>query len=123
MQTQENKATGWKQQAVEELASKIKEQGFRVFIAKRGTYGFFTDEQGSKVVSFQIDYLHFSFSGNYISKSCGTGWRITDDDTGDYKSMMQAQPPLWATNGEQVKTCSLEDHLSRYQSSSEYREI
>lgn len=45
----------YKVEAVKELANKIKATGFRVFIAKSGTYGFYTDTAGSKVVYFQYD--------------------------------------------------------------------
>ena len=37
-----------------ELANKIKSLGYDVYIAEKGTYGFFTN--GERLVSFQIDY-------------------------------------------------------------------
>jgi Fe-S cluster assembly iron-binding protein IscA len=42
-------------EAVKALAQEIKADGFRVFISKSGTHGFYTDAAGTKVVSFQFD--------------------------------------------------------------------
>lgn len=111
----------YKTEAVAQLAQEIKAAGFRVFIAKSGTYGFFTNEEGSKVVSFQYDLGGFKFSGNYKSKSCGTGWGLDDGMTFD--EMIKASAPRWATKGEAVKCTTLEQHLATYQQSSVYTEV
>jgi hypothetical protein len=114
-----------KTQSINELTSKIKEQGFRVFIAKSGTYGFFTDTEGSKVVCFQVDFLSPSFSGNYKTdnpKSTGTGWRISDSDTEDYGTIFNAYPPHWAVGDSKWKFTTLDQHLDSYQKSSHYSE-
>lgn len=109
-----------------ELAQKIKGQGLRVFLAERGTYGFFTNEEGSRVVCFGIDGLRTYFSGNYKTdrpQQAGTGWRITDEDIGDYRTMLNAYPPQWATQDAKWKYTTLEQHLNAYQWSSKYTEV
>ena len=111
---------------VAETATKIKAAGFRVFLAESGTYGFFTDETGERVVSFQLDLLQTTFSGNYKTDrpaSTGTGWRISDQDTGDYRGMFAEYPPRWAVGDAKWKFTTLDQHLSMYQSSSHYREV
>ena len=112
----------WKREAILKLVAKLKHAGFRVFIANEGEgfYGFYTDQEGARVVSFQLDFFTPVFSGNYKSKHCGTGWRI---ETGDYAAMLNANPPLWATAGENVKLSTLDDHLKNYQNSSNYLEV
>jgi len=113
-------------QVISELTGRIKEAGFRVFLAERETYGFFTDEKGTKVVSFQVDYLSPRFSGNYITDkpaSTGTGWQITDHDRGDYSNIFSEYPPRWALGDAKYRYATLEDHLKRYQSSSKYQEV
>lgn len=113
--------TSYKIEMVKELAEEIKAAGFRVFIAKSGTYGFYTDEEGSRVVSFQTDLGGMKFSGNYKSKSCGTGWGL--DDGMPFAVMIKANAPHWATNGQAVQITTLEQHLATYQKSSTYTEV
>ena len=112
----------YEQDLIDSVVAEIKAAGFRVFIAERGTYGFYTDDEGSRVVSFQVDLGAVHYSGNYQSQQSGTGWRL---DTGDFESMLHAYPPRWAVGRETkpVKLITLEDHLKRYQSSSKYTEV
>jgi len=119
----------YKTEAVAELAQTIKAAGFRVFIAKSGTYGFYTDEAGSRVVSFQFDLGGFKFSGNYKSdqpRQTGTGWGMgesVDVSASGLKSMFESNPPQWATRGAVCKLTTLAQHLATYQKSSVYTEI
>lgn len=113
--------SNYKTEAVAQLAQEIKAAGFRVFIAKSGTYGFFTNEEASKVVSFQYDLGGFKFSGNYKSKSCGSGWGM--DDGMSFDAMLKANAPHWATNGQPVQCTTLQHYLATYQQSSLYTEI
>ena len=113
-------------QTISELVPKIKRQGFRVFLAGSERYGFFTDEDGTRVISFQVDYLSVSFSGNYKTDApgkTGTGWRITDNDTGNYKEIFNSYPPQWATSDSKWKYTTLKQHLGTYQKSSKYTEV
>jgi len=98
----------------------IREAGFRVFIAEKGNYGFYTDKEGSKVISFQSDLGGVSFSGNYKSKYDGTGWRIGENFT-EFKNIFKAPVPYWASRNYKITT--LEQHLDQYQSSSKYIEL
>lgn len=106
--------------------------GYRVFLSERVgcAHGFITNASGSRVVSFQFDILSISFSGNYKSKSCGTGWRmngvevehVTNKESLD-RIFDNNSVPLWATKGEQVRLVSLDDHLKRYGASSMFVEV
>lgn len=108
--------------AIQEVARSITAAGFKVFIAEKGTYGYYTDERGSRVVSFQVDIVEVTFSGDYISKRCGTGWRIDPKDYNDFKRMLYAHAPQWATNGERVQYQTKEYHDRLYMHSSRYTE-
>lgn len=112
----------YEQDLIDSLVAEIKAAGFRVFLAERGTYGFYTNEAGSSIVSFQIDLGTINFSGNYESEQSGTGWRL---DTSDFESMLKAMPPQWAVGRETraVRMITLADHLKRYQSSSKFTEV
>jgi len=76
------------EQRTAELVSKIKSFGYPVYLSEKGNYGFFTNADGSRVVSFQIDYFFFNFSTNHKSVGLGTGYRITRDEV----------CPLWEIN-------------------------
>lgn len=113
----------YKVEAVQQLAQEIKQAGFRVFIAKSGTYGFYTDAEGSKVVSFQFDLGGFKFTGNYKTsepRNTGTGWGLED---GDYKNMFNQYAPRWAVRDAQWQFTTLAQHLATYQSSSQFVEL
>lgn len=121
--------TDYKIEAVKQLAADIKKAGFRVFIAKSGTYGFFTDADGARVVSFQYDLAGFKFSGNYKSaqpKQCGTGWAMGDYGSlsaEQFSNMFNSSPPQWATGGHEYRLTTLAQHLATYQASSGYVEF
>lgn len=109
-------------EAVIELAERIKKEGFRVFIAECGTYGFYTDQAGSKVVSFQFGVGGFTFAGNYKSSPLrGTGWGLPDSS--DFQFMFDQYPPLWAVGRSEWTFTTLEQHLKTYQQSSKYTEF
>lgn len=115
--------TNYKTEAVAELAQEIKAAGFRVFIAKSGTHGIYTDAEGSKVVSFQFDLGGFKFTGNYKSdqpRSTGTGWQLADYS---FKDMFNQYPPQWAVGSSNWKFTTLAQHQATYQASSQYTEI
>lgn len=115
--------TNYKTEAVAKLAQEIKAEGFRVFIAKSGTYGFYTDLEGSRVTSFQFDLGGFKFSGNYKSdqpRNTGTGWEVLQ---GTFKDMFAEYPPAWAVRSAKWSFTTLEQHLKTYQASSQYTEV
>lgn len=113
----------YKTEMVKELANQIKQEGFRVFIAKSGTYGFYTDTTGSRVVSFQADLGGMKFIGNYKTSaphSTGTGWELSQDT---FQGMFNQSAPSWAVKGVTWKYTTLEQHLATYQQSSIYAEV
>jgi hypothetical protein len=116
----------YEKEAITELVTRIQKQGLKVYLAEKGTYGFYTNSEGSRLVSFQCCLGGLSFSGNYITdapKMCGQGWQISDTDTGDYKGMLNAHAPQWAVGqAKSVKYKTVEDHLNIYGKSSKYKE-
>lgn len=118
-------ASNYKTEATLQLAADIKKAGFRVFIAKSGSYGFFTDAEGTRVVSFQYDLGGFKFSGNYKSdnpRSTGNGWMMGTAEYGNYKIMFDSHAPRWAVRDAKWKHTTLAQHLAIYGASSAYVE-
>jgi len=128
--------TDYKIEAIKELAKNLITAGYRVFISKTGTYGFYTDKEGSKVISFQMDLFSVSARGNYKTsapKQTGQGWRITDcfscfnmdssDNKDEADKVFNAYPPSWALGSATFKYTTLERHLKEYGQSSGYTEF
>jgi hypothetical protein len=114
----------YKKQAIQKLTIKILIKGYRVFIAKNGEYGFFTNDSGSRLVSFQCDLGGITFSGNYKTnnpRQTGTGWRIGGGNI-DIDQVFNAYPPRWALGCSSFKYTTLEQHLNFYGRSSGYTE-
>jgi hypothetical protein len=110
------------------FAGFVKAKGFRVFMAKAGTYGFVTDESESRVLSFSFTDGG-SLSGNYgpPSTSSGSGWRM-DDSPWDLRSVedirraLYARPPEFCGRGWKHLT-TVKQHLAMYGDSSNYVEV
>lgn len=120
---------GYATERATDFAQHIKALGFRVFMAERGHYGFFTNADGSRVVSFEFDGLEEKLSGNYgpPSRESGTGWRLElvprDLKTAnDVERALTEYPPPFCGKGWKNFT-SLETHLGMYGSSSKYKEL
>ncbi len=116
-----------KKQIIAKLADEIKKQGFRPFIAEKGDYGFFTDAEGSRIVSFGFDLGGIKYSGNYKTSApnqCGTGWRMEEsfNDSPNCDALFKAGAPQWATSGATWRYTTLAEHLATYQQSSKYTE-
>jgi hypothetical protein len=114
--------------AASAFALHVKGLGFRAFLAKRGTYGFITDDTGSRVLSFSFTD-GTSLSGNYgpPSQKSGTGWRLEQAPhdlvtAGDVRKALYEPAPHWCGDG-WTRYTTLEQHLALYGSSSEYSEI
>lgn len=112
-----------------ELAATIKAAGFRAFIAEKGTYGFYTDAEGARVVSFEFCFGAPKFSGNYRTsqpKSTGTGWvmgEVWPVTPEALKRMYGADAPRWAVGSAQWQPTTLAQHLATYGKSSRYTEV
>jgi hypothetical protein len=125
-----------RQQSASDFAHFVKGLGFRVFLAGSGDYGFITDTEGSRVLSFSFTGGS-SLSGNYgpPSRACGTGWQSSFDawnikTADDVSRALYENPPSFCPRAQPGKPESgwqyfttLEQHLSQYGSSSKYREI
>lgn len=112
----------YKKEAVKALGADILRAGFRVFIAASGTHGFYTNADGSRVVSFQWDLGGVLFSGNYKTsqpRSTGTGWRLEPDT---FAGMFNQWAPDWALSGATWSYTTLAQHLATYQQSSKFTE-
>ena len=110
---------------VAEVTEGILASGLRVFLASSGGYGFFTNADGSAVVSFQADLDGVTFSGNYKTsepRRTGTGWRI-DENCADFPAMLSARAPQWATGDATWQYTTLQEHLTTYDKSSKYEEV
>jgi hypothetical protein len=106
----------YEKEIVNDLVGKIKAAGFRAFVAERGTYGFFTDADGTQVISFGVDLGTVTVSGNYKTdrpRETGTGWVIekTVGDVPDVKALFDQYPPRWATGDAKWSFTTLDRHL------------
>lgn len=114
------------QMVANEVVQQIKAAGFRPFLAASGTYGFYTDAEGSRVVSFQVDLGMVKVSGNYKTSwpsRTGTGWGLGGFNQTKIAEYFNSYPPRWAVGDATWKLTTLEEHLKTYQSSSKYVEI
>ena len=113
----------YKQEAIAKLAQQIKLEGFRVFIAKSGTYGIFCNREGTRVTSFQCDLSGISYFGNYVTdqpRRTGTGWKARQ---GAFADINAEYPPPWATNDAKWSFKTLEQMQKDYAASSCYVEL
>ena len=101
------------------FAKRIKAMGFRVFLAESGHYGFITNDDGSRVISFSFS-LDPSLSGNYgpPSRESGTGWRLSRSPESlrtveDVEAAFAENPPAWCGKGWRYMT-TLEQYLKDY---------
>lgn len=117
----------YQKQRAAEIAAQIKAQGFRVFLAEQGTYGFFTDEEGTRVVSFQVNGLRDSVGGNYRAsepQKTGNGWQISESINPEIaQNYFDKEAPHWAVGKASWRHTTLEEHLATYQASSKYSEV
>lgn len=118
-----------KKQLIKDFEQKIKAEGLRGFTSENGEYGFFTDLKGTRVVSFQLDYLtgEYLFFGYYRAvnpahtRSVGTVWVI--DNSLTFKEMLVVDAPAWTTRGYSVSYLTLEEYLKIYKKSSKFSEL
>ena len=106
----------------------IKGLGFTVYLAKAGTYGFITDDIGSRVLSFEFTDGG-KLSGNYgpPSQESGTGWRLKQAPhdlvtARDVTRALYALAPPWCGDG-WTRYTNVEQHLKLYGDSSQYTKI
>lgn len=113
--------------SVYKFAVKCKKLGFKAYLAKSGIHGFITDNEGSRILSFERYYSGIKLSGNYrASRESGTGWQLLefapeDFSADDLKEWLYACAPSWANHNPNYTRLS--DYWASYQQSSEFREV
>lgn len=111
-----------------DFAYRIKALGFRVFLAEKGTYGYVTDETGSRVMCFS-GTIWGGLSGNYVAnRGSVSGWKmetqLKDLQTKeDVEKALYALAPLWTGVGHSVKYTTEKSYRNLYQDSSKFREL
>ena len=70
----------YERETARRFAEHAKALGFRAFLAESGHYGYITDEDAQRVMSFGVDFGSIKLSGNYrASRLTGSGWEIERD--------------------------------------------
>jgi len=106
----------------DEIATTLRNYGLFVYRSKSGSYGFYTDGTGDRVVSFQTTGGRTMFSGNYATCKDGTGWQMTEDvprNRDEALALLYALAPAWANRAPVYMTC--EDYLACYGRSSGFK--
>ena len=110
------------------FAKRIKELGFRVFLAENREYGFVTNADGSRVITFSF-LMDPSLSGTYgpPSRESGTGWRLSRSPENirtaeDVEAALAETPPAYCGKGWRYFT-TLDQYLDYYGASSRYFEF
>lgn len=119
--------TNYKKELIARFADNLKSQGFTVYMAASGTYGFYSDETEKRVVSFHYDFGGVKLGGNYhASRQSGTGWDMgtigVNADAKELRERLYAIAPAWTANTN-PKYCTVADQLERYGQSSGYEKI
>lgn len=112
-----------KKELIRDIALSLVSYGYAVYLSKNQEHGFYTD--GARVVSFGGHWdWSVDFSGNYRSKTCGTGWQIAKEKSSitaeEAARYISEGAPRWATNGEHVTLTTPEKQLAMYGASSGY---
>ena len=102
---------------INELVNMIQKENLRVFVAERGTYGFYTNNEGTRLVGFQVNPI-LSFSGKYKSKNNGTGWQITNNLPNCFTDLLKTNSPFECDH-----YMTLDEYLNIHQKSSKYKEV
>jgi hypothetical protein len=119
---------GYLQDDARAFAERIKAMGFKVYLAQperdssAGLYGFITDAEGARVVSFSFNDGG-SLGGCYgpPSRESGTGWRMDKGPeslrtAADVKEALYSMPPAFCGKGWRSLT-SAAVYLQAYSSS------
>lgn len=114
-----------RKEGILELATQMKADGFEVWLSANGEYGFFTNEEGDKIVYFQYGNpswaIEFSGCLSKGDRHCGTGWKM--DATNHKDAWKEAKnPPSWYRSymPSTAKYATRETHLKMYGYSSKY---
>jgi hypothetical protein len=107
------------------VAQRITACGFTVYEAEQGTYGFYTDNAQTRVVSFGIRLGVLEFSGNYEpNKENGSGWRMEEILLNEkaLREALYSGVPHWIRfTASKPVFMTVQSYLDHYQSSSRYK--
>lgn len=107
-----------------DYAARLVSFGFRVWLSSKvgASHGFYSDDDGARVCTFQTTGGQVRFSGNYhASHGCGSGWCIEEHAPTDKlmaRDFLHAFAPHWANPSPSYTTVS--EHLANYGQSSKY---
>lgn len=110
-----------------EIADKALAEGLRVWLSDdgEGGHGFFSNQEGTRVVSFQNYFGMPRFTGNYgpPTRSAGTGWCIQDDigSSESLSPLLNAYPPSYCVGWSYFTT--VDQHLKVYGKCCRYKEV
>lgn len=113
---------------VDKVVAKCKAEGLRVFLSDegKGNYGFFTDKNGTKCVSFDTEpWLLLRFFTCHTSKPGyreGSGYIIQDEVADVSKLYLHSMLDL-NKETDAYKPKTLQDQLDAYGQSSKYKEV
>ena len=110
----------YQQDAIKEVVEKLKNEGFLVWVAESGLYGFYSGVSKKRVVYFEVKYGVVEYTGCYRPKKpgdgryIGTGWSIPFNGIlsgNQYTTILDLAAPQWATNGLGVIYNDVDNHL------------
>jgi len=110
-----------------QFANELVDMGFTVYIAESGTYGFYTNSDQSRVISFGLSYGSVKLSHNCEPhEETGTGWTLALPQQWDYdgfNAVLNSGLPYWNRVTMPVKMATMATYLKRYQKSSKFWEF
>ena len=114
----------FKREIALDVARKALSEGLRVFLSADETYGFITDDDGVRVVSFYVPFSSPAFSGNYRHENprrYGQGWQIREGMPETLRGFLSAVPFRRINGKWRYKT--LAEYLGEYGASSGFFEV
>ena len=119
---------GYEKEQISRLATIMVSLGFDVWLAKKGTHGFYTDSAGTRIVDFSFSRPNMrALFGSYKgTREHGEGWLIIEglDDltVSKLNKYLYMPAPSWTGNKNPIYTTKLQ-HLKEYGKSSKYQQI
>lgn len=110
----------YQQEAIKEVVDKLKGEGFLVWLAGCGLYGFYSDTDRKRVIYFEVSHGVVVYSGCYSPKNLidgrtvGTGWAISLSGVlsgKQYATILGLTAPRWATDGLSVIYQDVDSYL------------
>ena len=121
----------YQQEIIKEVVEKLKSEGFLVWVAESGLYGFYSDASKNRVVYFDVKYGVVVYSGCYRPKNpghgryVGTGWSLPFNGIlsgNEYATILGLTAPYWATNRLDILYHDVDSYL-KTNKHSKYEEV